>query len=122
MQWRWMRAFVQMRWRWAASLLIATTLLAIALLGRVEQRKAWAAPAAATARRAPSEPFLGMTVENAGRLPSRRLRLVNAFPNLAFQDPTMILPVPRSNLLCVIGREGTVETFVNQQNVTEKTM
>ena len=49
-------------------------------------------------------------------------QLVKAFPKLSFQDPLMLIPVPRSNKLCVIGREGTVEFFVNSSTVAKKAL
>src|ERR1700722_17014930 len=47
------------------------------------------------------------------RKPASEWSVSNAFPALSFQDPLMLLPVPNSTQLCVIGREGTVEFFQN---------
>jgi glucose/arabinose dehydrogenase len=56
------------------------------------------------------------------KLPPETWQLVVAFPRLSFQDPLMIIPVPRSNQLCVITREGKVEFFANLHTVSTKTL
>lgn len=47
---------------------------------------------------------------------------VNAFPNLTFEDPTCLLPVPGTNQLLVAGRQGELWTFVNSAATTTKTL
>lgn len=42
-----------------------------------------------------------------------------AFPNLTFQNPVGLLPVPRSNRLCVHLREGKIVVFENNPGVSQ---
>jgi uncharacterized repeat protein (TIGR03806 family) len=46
---------------------------------------------------------------------------VQAFPNLTFEDPTFLTSAPRTNLLYVCGRQGTIWVFPNDPNTTTKT-
>ncbi len=68
--------------------------------------------------RQPVAPFLN------GRLPSSqpeagKWAVTPAFPNLTFQNPVGLLPVPRSNRLCVNLREGKLMVFENKPEVTQ---
>lgn len=47
---------------------------------------------------------------------------VPAFPNLTFEDPTFLTAVPRTNLLCVLGRQGFIWIFQNDPNTTNKSI
>jgi glucose/arabinose dehydrogenase len=47
---------------------------------------------------------------------------VNAFPNLTFEDPTVLLIQPGSNLFVVGGRQGQVWSFVNSAATSTKTL
>lgn len=47
---------------------------------------------------------------------------VNAFPNLTFDDPTVLLMEPGTNLFVVAGREGQVWSFVNSAAAASKTL
>jgi glucose/arabinose dehydrogenase len=66
-----------------------------------------------------TKPFLSMPPR---RKPATGWQVVDAFPNLRFQDPLMLLAPPMGNRLYVIGREGTVESFYNDPAVATKTM
>ncbi|MDB6112270.1 MAG: Immunoglobulin I-set domain protein, partial [Pedosphaera sp.] len=48
--------------------------------------------------------------------------VVNAFPNLTFQDPTFLTFEPGTSRLCVCSREGYIWSFVNDPNTTTKTL
>ncbi len=48
--------------------------------------------------------------------------VVPAFPNIVFTNLLGVTPVPGTNLLCAWEREGRVWTFVNDSNVTTKTL
>jgi len=48
--------------------------------------------------------------------------VVDAFPNLVFDDPTFMLAEPRTNRLYVCGRQGTIHWFVNSPGTTTKTL
>src|ERR1043165_7490013 len=39
--------------------------------------------------------------------------VLDAFPNLTFEDPTFMLAEPNTNRLYVCGRQGTIHWFVN---------
>lgn len=45
---------------------------------------------------------------------------VDAFPSLSFDNPTFIVPQPRSNRLCVGSQQGIIHTFVDSSDTTEK--
>lgn len=61
-----------------------------------------------------------------GQLPARAVvqtgnwAVVEAFPNLEFDDPTALVPEPRSNRLYVASRQGKICWFVNDPNSAEK--
>ncbi|MDB6112458.1 MAG: glucose/sorbosone dehydrogenase domain protein, partial [Pedosphaera sp.] len=48
--------------------------------------------------------------------------VVNAFPNLTFQDPTFLTFEPGANRLYVCSREGYIWSFANDPNTTTKTL
>lgn len=48
--------------------------------------------------------------------------VLDAFPNLTFEDPTFMLPEPNTNRLYVLSRQGAVNWFTNNPNVTTKTL
>ncbi|HEY3755156.1 MAG TPA: PQQ-dependent sugar dehydrogenase [Opitutaceae bacterium] len=50
------------------------------------------------------------------------LSVVNAFPNLTFQDPTFMLPMPGTDQLVVAGREGQFWSFTNASATATKTL
>ena len=69
--------------------------------------------------RAPVEPFW------SGRFPERlpdsaELAVINAFPNLAFEDPIGLLHEPRSTRLHVYTRQGQVYSFENSPGTSSK--
>jgi glucose/arabinose dehydrogenase len=47
---------------------------------------------------------------------------VNAFPNLTFDDPTCIVPLPGTNRLYVCGRQGQIWFFNNSPTAAIKTL
>src|SRR5262245_60424739 len=47
---------------------------------------------------------------------------VAAFPNLVIADPTGLLPVPGTNLLCVHSRQGQIYFFPNDPATTNKVL
>ena len=47
---------------------------------------------------------------------------VAAFPNLTFDDATMLVAEPRTNRLYVCGREGVIWFFANDPNTTTRTV
>jgi uncharacterized repeat protein (TIGR03806 family) len=64
-----------------------------------------------------------------GQMPSTRpgvgsgdYTLTDAFPNLAFDDPTFMLVEPGTNRLYVCGRQGTIHWFVNSPGTATKTL
>src|SRR5687767_11110025 len=63
-----------------------------------------------------------------GRLPTRNplaaggWTAVNAFPNLTFEDPVFLVPVPGTDHLVVGGRQGVAHRFQNLSNVTTKSV
>jgi uncharacterized repeat protein (TIGR03806 family) len=48
--------------------------------------------------------------------------IVEAFPNLTFNDPTFLIAEPNTNRLYVLGRQGTIHHFVNNPNTSSKTL
>src|SRR5262245_8131203 len=70
-------------------------------------------------QRADIGPFAG------GRLPSTAIvqtgnwNVVEAFPNLSFDDPTALVPEPRSNRLYVSSRQGKIFRFVNDPETSK---
>src|SRR3954470_7518806 len=46
----------------------------------------------------------------------------DAFPNLTFNDPTLLIAEPGTNRLYVLGRQGTIHFFINDPNTTTKTL
>lgn len=66
------------------------------------------------------DPFLN------GKLPAKAVvqtgnwAVVEAFPNLEFDDPTALMPEPCSNRLYVSSRQGKIEWFVNDPQTSEK--
>lgn len=64
-----------------------------------------------------------------GALPSETPRpgtggwtLVNAFPNLTFIDPVQMIPVPETNQLLVVEKNGRLTVFENNPVATSKTV
>ncbi|MAS94834.1 MAG: hypothetical protein CMO55_16675 [Verrucomicrobiales bacterium] len=64
-----------------------------------------------------------------GNLPSETPRpatgswtLVNAFPNLTFIDPVQMIPVPGTNELLVVEKNGRLAVFENDPATTSKTV
>lgn len=64
-----------------------------------------------------------------GALPSATPRpatgdwtLVNAFPNLTFIDPVQMIPVPGTNELLVVEKNGRLAVFENDPDTTSKTV
>jgi glucose/arabinose dehydrogenase len=47
---------------------------------------------------------------------------VNAYPNLTFQDPTVFIPEPGTNLIFVCEREGKIWYFANDPTTSTKTL
>ncbi|HWN94875.1 MAG TPA: hypothetical protein VNT99_07570, partial [Methylomirabilota bacterium] len=48
--------------------------------------------------------------------------VLDAFPNLTFEDPTFMLAEPNTNRLYVCGRQGTIHSFVNIPGAATKTL
>src|ERR1043166_3312621 len=48
--------------------------------------------------------------------------VLDAFPNLTFEDPTFMTAEPGTNRLYVSGRQGTIHWFVNIAGTTSKTL
>jgi uncharacterized repeat protein (TIGR03806 family) len=48
--------------------------------------------------------------------------VVEAFPNLTFNDPVTLVAAPRTNLLFVCEQAGRIYSFVNDPNVSNKTL
>jgi uncharacterized repeat protein (TIGR03806 family) len=67
-------------------------------------------------------PFLNDVLPETAPPVSTNWQVVTAFPNLLFTNLIGVLPVPGTNLLCAWEREGRVWTFVNNSNVTQKTL
>jgi uncharacterized repeat protein (TIGR03806 family) len=71
-----------------------------------------------------SRPTIGPFLN--GKLPQRALvqtgkwAVVEAFPNLEFEDPTCMQPEPRSNRLYITGRQGKIWSFFNDPATSEK--
>ena len=61
-----------------------------------------------------------------GRLPSQAIiqtgnwAVVEAFPNISIDDPTVLTPEPRCNRLYVAGRQGKIFWFENDPATAEK--
>jgi hypothetical protein len=70
--------------------------------------------------RKPIGPYLN------GQLPAKAVvqtgnwAVVEAFPNLSVDDPTALVPEPRSNRLYVSTRQGKIFWFVNDPDTSEK--
>jgi uncharacterized repeat protein (TIGR03806 family) len=71
--------------------------------------------------RGPVGPFLNNTLPPAASGASGSWMTVQAFPNLTFEDPTFLTFAPRTNLLYVCGRQGTIWVFQNDPNTATKT-
>jgi uncharacterized repeat protein (TIGR03806 family) len=71
-----------------------------------------------------SRPQVGAFLNNA--LPPQEQTgdwtIVEAFPNLTFNDPVMLVPAPRTNLLFVIEQAGKIWSFQNTSSVVAKTL
>ncbi|TAL02925.1 MAG: hypothetical protein EPO07_06800 [Verrucomicrobia bacterium] len=67
-------------------------------------------------------PFLNDIMPEAAPLLSANWTVVPAFPNLVFTNLLGVTAVPGTNLLCAWEREGRVWMFVNDSNVTTKTL
>jgi uncharacterized repeat protein (TIGR03806 family) len=67
-------------------------------------------------------PFLNDVMPEAAPLLSANWTVVPAFPNLVFTNLLGVTAVPGTNLLCAWEREGRVWMFVNDSNVTTKTL
>src|SRR5262245_46004131 len=77
-------------------------------------------PAYGLATREPVGPFWNAKLPE--RLPDRgEFSVVNAFPNLTFEDPIGIMREPHSNRLWVYGRQGLVYSFNNSSGATQTT-
>jgi len=64
----------------------------------------------------------GADLAVAPKLEGQSYVAVNAFPNLAFQDPVCLRSVPGSNALYVAGREGRIWSFINSPATATKTL
>lgn len=70
----------------------------------------------------PIAPFLnGALPSETPRPASGGWRLVNAFPQLTFWNPVQMLPVPYSNRLIVLEKNGRILTIDNDPDADEKT-
>ncbi len=49
-------------------------------------------------------------------------QVVDAFPNLSFRDPIVVVPEPRSRRLHVVGKEGYIWSFDNVSTTAVKTL
>lgn len=68
-------------------------------------------------------PFLGGTLPpTTPRSSTGDFRIVDAFPNLAFNEPLMMIPVPGDNRLIVVEKDGRLVTFENDALSYEKTI
>ncbi|MDB6018213.1 MAG: hypothetical protein JWR19_2702 [Pedosphaera sp.] len=67
-------------------------------------------------------PFLNNNMPPTATVPAGGWTVVNAFPNLTFQDPTFLTFEPGANRLYVCGREGYIWSFANASNTTSKTL
>lgn len=71
-----------------------------------------------------SRPQVGAFLNNA--LPPQEQTgdwtIVEAFPNLTFNDPVMLVAAPRTNLLFVIEQAGKIWSFPNTSSVVTKTL
>lgn len=73
-------------------------------------------------RASPIGPFLNGTLPvETPRPASGGWRLVNAFPRLTFWNPVQMLPVPFSNRLIVLEKNGGILTIENDPDADEKT-
>ncbi len=72
--------------------------------------------------RPPLAPFLNGVVPPVSPVITGTWSAVPVFTNLTFINPVGLSCVPGTNLLCVWEREGRVWTFVNNSNVTQKTL
>src|SRR5687767_13480129 len=62
----------------------------------------------------------------SGKFPQRladgaELAVINAFPNLTFEDPIGLVPEPHSTRLHVYTRQGLVYSFENSSKTSSKT-
>ncbi len=67
-------------------------------------------------------PFLNHILPETAATVSGNWSAVPAFPNLYFTNAIGLAAVPGTNFLCVWEREGRAWTFVNNPNVTQKTL
>jgi uncharacterized repeat protein (TIGR03806 family) len=74
------------------------------------------------ASRSPVGTFLNQKMPTAATVASGAWTVVNAFPNLTFQNPTFLTSEPHANRLYVCGREGKIWYFTNDPNTTTKTV
>ena len=72
--------------------------------------------------RSPVGSFLNQKMPSASTMASGAWTVVNAFPNLTFQNPTFLTCEPHTNRLYVCGREGKIWFFANDPNTTTKTV
>src|SRR5437764_9674031 len=67
-------------------------------------------------------PFLNNKLPPVASVSTGDWTVVNAFPNLTFQDPTFLNAEPGANRLYVCSREGYIWFFNNDPNTTTKTL
>jgi uncharacterized repeat protein (TIGR03806 family) len=67
-------------------------------------------------------PFLNNKLPPVASVSTGDWTVVNAFPNLTFQDPTFLTFEPGANRLYVCSREGYIWFFTNDPNTTTKTL
>src|SRR5882672_7345278 len=67
-------------------------------------------------------PFLNNVMPETAPVVGTNWSVVPAFPNLVFTNLLGVTTVPGTNLLCAWEREGRVWMFVNDANITTKTL
>jgi uncharacterized repeat protein (TIGR03806 family) len=65
--------------------------------------------------------FLNGKLPSASVVQTGNWTVVEAFPNLQIDDPTALVPEPRSNRLYVASRQGKIFWFENDPNTAQKT-
>src|SRR3954471_23825429 len=103
----------------AARLRVASALLPLfALVGLLCSGPRLSAQAYGMSQRAPIGPFLNGRLPTAAPSAATGWTVVDAFPNLAFKDPTFLTFAPGTNRLYVTTLWGVIYQFTNDPSTT----